>query len=199
MNIDLKKLPFFETVSVLLVIILGIVGVYLIQQKGDEEDRLVDVETRLVTAETNLAKLSDPNNNEGVDALTKDLEELQSSPGPQLFPSREEASDLFPLIDGRFQELAIELIDLTSTPKTLLVEGLEGKDRPLISYAFTALGEPEDLLGVLSLVNDHPTAIVQSLKMDSSEGRWTITADLALFYHVDVTLEDLPNQEDEGE
>ncbi|MCH8086294.1 MAG: hypothetical protein IIC81_00425 [Chloroflexi bacterium] len=169
---------------------------YLLQQKGDAEDQLVDVEARLARAQSTLSGL---NNNGGVDALTEDLEELQSDPGPQLFPSREEASNLFPSIASRVQELAVDLIGFNSTEKTLRVEGLEGKDRPLISYAFTALGEPEDLLGVLSLVNDHPTAIVQSLKMDSSEGRWTITADLALFYHVDVTLEDLPNQEDEGE
>ena len=199
MNIDLKTLPFFETVAVLLIIILAVGGVYLLQQKGDEEDRLVDVEARLVRAEANLAKLRDPNNNRGVDALTEELEQLQSDPGPQLFPSREEASNLFPSIANRVQELAVDLIGFNSTEKTLHIEGLEGSDRPLISYAFTALGEPEDLLGVLSLINDYPTAIVQALKMDSSEGQWAITADLALFYHVDVTLEDLADQEDEGE
>ncbi|MCH9035999.1 MAG: hypothetical protein IH860_01590 [Chloroflexi bacterium] len=196
MNIDLKTLPFFETVAVLLVIILAVGGVYLLQQKGDAEDQLVDVEARLARAQSTLRGL---NNNGGVDALTEELEELQSDPGPQLFPSREEASNLFPSIASRVQELAVDLIGFNSTEKTLRVEGLEGKDRPLISYVFTALGEPEDLLGVLSLINDHPTAIVQSLEMDSSEGQWAITADLALFYHVDVTLEDLADQEDEGE
>ncbi|MCH8089432.1 MAG: hypothetical protein IH955_05415 [Chloroflexi bacterium] len=196
MNIDLKTLPFFETVAVLLIIILAVGGVYLLQQKGDGEDRLVDVEARLGRAQSTLRGL---NNNGGVDALTEELEDLQSDPGPQLFPSREEASNLFPSIANRVQELAVDLIGFNSTEKTLHIEGLEGSDRPLISYAFTALGEPEDLLGVLSLINDYPTVIVQALKMDSSEGQWAITADLALFYHVDVTLEDLADKEDEGE
>ena len=67
MNIDLKTLPFFETVAVLLVIILAVGGVYLLQQKGDAEDQLVDVEARLARAQSTLSGL---NNNGGVDALT---------------------------------------------------------------------------------------------------------------------------------
>ena len=59
------------------------------------------------------------------------------------------------------------------------------QDLPTIRYSFTVQGDEESLVGILSLVREHPTASVQSFQFARPAedlGNWVMSLELAVFY-----------------
>ena len=69
--------------------------------------------------------------------------------------------------------------------KTETVATVGGKDYQAIRYAIATQGTEESLVGLLKLLEDFPTAAVQSLNLAKpieGSAKWELTLELDLFY-----------------
>ena len=148
----------WETALVALVL-LAAVGVFsLSRQKSSLGDEDLELGKRFVKTEAALGRLAEQSSQ-----LKLDITGLQSVPAKATLPSRVEALGLSGVIAAYVGERDI-LVSSFDSAQTFAQLG--ESEYPAINYSLVAQGESGALLGLLDLVDNIPTGLVQDLKFE---------------------------------
>lgn len=176
---QLKNLRRPETVLVLLILVVVIAWLYLDRQTGDAKAEVSGLDRELRAARDDLRVLENDFNQA---ALEKELEQLRSAPRPATLPSREDALKLRNQVLTYAAERGLLL-------STFEISGGSAKvaesEYPFVRYSVLARGNLEPLVGALKLLQDFPTATVQTLRFNhvaSGETQWEMKFDLDVFH-----------------
>ena len=88
--------------------------------------------------------------------------DLEAQPIVQPYLSREEARNLGPALSAYVSDNELKLLNFNTSSK--LVSISEEEQRPVISYLVVIQGDALALVGLLKLVDDVDTAVVQTLE-----------------------------------
>jgi len=169
-----------ESAVVAAVLVFAVLWYYQDQQIFDVREEAVGLERRLqiVTEDLTFAIASDDSND-----LEEQLSELRSAQrGPLGLPSLESAASFG---DKLLIYLDEQQLNVLGFGKTETVATVGGKDYQAIRYAIATQGTGESLVGLLKLLEDFPTAAVQSLtlaKPIEGSDNWELALELDLFY-----------------
>lgn len=166
------------------VLVFAVVWFYQNQQVGDarEEESVLDRQLKAAQDDLNLFIA----NNEQP-ALAEELRQLQVVERPLSLSSREDAlkfrDDVLSYVDDRQLTLNAFGKEETSIP-------FGGDDFPTIRYSISAQGSEDDLVGMLQLLQDFPTATVQVLQLvrsPESLDSWEMNLNLDVLYRNEGT------------
>lgn len=178
MERNLKDLVKIETALVALGLVLAIVWFSLFQGAGDAKGTLQKTEERLAAVRKELQSFRTTSGKD-TEALQKELEQLANTPAPGGLPSRQEALILGTRLASFLAERNLTLSAFDSSQSIITL----GKDKfPAISYTLSARGSVDDLMGLVRLANEFPTAVVQGLEFTKDKDAWTMSLNVAVFY-----------------
>ena len=148
-----------ETALLGIVLVAAAGLVYLSQRVSEAEDEEANSADRLTKTEAALVQLTQQG-----DELESAVAQLKALPGLQSFPSRTEALALTTLVANYVagRDIVVTAFDSERSSKSL-----GGADYPAIEYTLLAHGLVGPLIGLLDLIRDVPTEIVQTLDFQS--------------------------------
>ena len=145
-----------DIILVLMVLAAGF-GIYFLgQQIGGTPEKEKDLERQLQRRDLNLEDLA-----QEVAELETQVADLEAQPIVQPYLSREEARNLGPALSAYVSDNELKLLNFNTSSK--LVSISEEEQRPVISYLVVIQGDALALVGLLKLVDDVDTAVVQTL------------------------------------
>ena len=148
----------WETAQVALVL-LAAVGVFaLSRQKSGAADEDLELAKRLIKTEAAMGRLAEQSAQ-----LRSDITALQSVPAQASLPSRVEALGLSGVIATYVGERDI-LVSSFDSAQTFAQLG--ESEYPAINYSLVAKGKPGELIGLLDLIDNIPTGLVQDLRFE---------------------------------
>lgn len=176
---QLRNLPRPETVLVLLILVVAVAWLYLDRQNKDPKAEVSGLDRNLRVARDDLKFLED---NSNLAALEKELALLRSAPRPATLPSRQDALKFRNqmLTYAAEQGLPLSTFDISEGSA-----GVPGGEYSFVRYSIVTRGNLEPLVGALKLLQDFPTATVQTLRfirVAAAESQWEMRFDLDVFH-----------------
>ena len=177
---QLKVLLRWETILLGLLAVAGVAWYQMEQWTQDAKGEDARVEQRLTVARDDLTFWEA--NYDSV-SLEEEIEQLRVALASQDIPSHEEALSFRTAVFAYSAEQGLPLSTFERVESFITPDGED--ERPVIHYSIVAQGSEESLVGVLGLLEAHPTAVVQELKFarpTESPADWQMTLELDLFY-----------------
>ena len=181
---DWRRFLRLETAVAGLVIVVAVVALFLFLQLRSSEADEVAVDDELVKL-----KASIRSSTAEADTLRAKLEEREAeikietekAPPPE-FPSRNDALGLGTKLTAYVAEHDFPLNAFDTARSSTQLAGTE---YPTISYALTATGPAESLIGMLGVGYSTPTGLVEGLEFSrvaEAENEWTMRLGLVIVY-----------------
>ena len=175
----LRPLLRIEVAIAVVILVVAAIWYNQSQDVSDAQDRESSLDAKLRAAR---ADLRIQNSNDDANELRDEIARLESEQRPLSLPSRDEAMRLGQeiLFYADAQQLNLPVFGREESVATL-----GDQDYTSIRYSLAAQGSTESLAGVLQLLRDFPTAIVQTLNfIRPPEGlnSWEMTLELDVFY-----------------
>ncbi len=180
----LKSLARLEVALTVLVLALATFAYHLYQQAQNAEDSRAAQDRKISTLKDDLIFFQSDNNKE---KLREELRELRSTPAPPSLPSEQVALSLGSTITEYAQN---QKLPLTGYDRMVFVTTLGEAEFSAVKFTVTAVGNEERLTGMLQLLSDHPTALVQTLEFirplvegeEARDGDWRMKLDVDVIY-----------------
>ena len=184
MAIDWKRFARRETLLALLVLVGAAALVYLYQERGDVSEELRELEGKLPGTRQAIVSMGEERDGltERIAALTAEVGQLESEPETRTLPTQTEALGLSIALTDYVTE---ENLDLTGFTSEQVSVPTGAETQTAIGYTLALRGEPESLVGVLDLVQDTPSTMVQSLGLArdaAAERLWVLNLSVAALY-----------------
>ena len=144
-----------ELVLALLAVAAALAIIYLLQQLEGLPEEENDLERQIRQKQSAMESLV-----EETLELQQTLSVLEVEPEPPPFPSRADATSLGTAVSAFISEQGLSLLNF-STSRSVSQVGEE--ERPVISYMVAAQGDATPLVGIVSLIDAVPMAVVESL------------------------------------
>lgn len=181
---QLKSLARLEVVLAVLVLAVAVFAYNLYQQAEEAKENQATQDRRLAALRDDLI-FFDRNNNQ--DTLQEELQQLRSTPAPSSLPPYRVALSLGTMITKYAQS---QELPLTGFDRVDFVTTLEEKEYSVVKFTVSAVGDEQQLTGMLELLTEFPTAMVQSLEFirplasgaNARSGSWQMTLNVDVIY-----------------
>ena len=180
-NSRFKNVPRGQVLLVVLVIVAVVAFFYLTQQRGSAQEEVDAASLTIRKTKAAITRLE----GERVDLeaqVAGEQGEVESGLEPLVLATIGEALGLGPTLATYAGQTGVAVKTFDSE----LTSSLVGEDEfQTIVYTLAAQGSPQALIGILSLVDEVPSAVVQTLRYTSdeqSQGQWTMDLGLLVIY-----------------
>ena len=169
-----------ETVFMALVVVLALFALVSIFRNAAVSSEAQSLEERVSRAISAFRTIQDESD---FDALQARLETLQSEPLPDTFPSRTEALALDAAFFAVAGDLGVEIASFDTIDGSFPV----GDTQFLaVNYSMEAAGTQAAVAGLLQLLEDFPTALIDELSLTRNGDVWSLVLALAVVYEGEV-------------
>ena len=176
-----RDVPRLEAALLFAVLIAAVGGWFLFQERDSAQQEVVDAKDRAIKTGQAVESLTE----EEV-SLRAEVEGLEQVAGGAIaastFPSRGDALQLSAQVAGYVAEQGVRVTAFDSGQTSVPLGEVE---YPAIAYSLSASGSAGSLIGLLTLIDDVPTGVVQTLDVsrdpDASQ-QWLLNLILVIIY-----------------
>ena len=181
---QLKSLARLEVALAVLVLAIAAFAYNLYQQAQEAKENQVTQDRRLTALQDDLI-FFESNNDKA--RLQEELKNLRSTPAPASLPNYRAALSL----GNRITEYAQgQELPLTGFDREDFAVKLGETEYSAVKFTITAVGNEEQLTGMLELLKEFPTATVRTLNFvrprtsaeDARSGNWQMTLNIDVIY-----------------